>query len=138
MLDLFLKCLLFTFDTYQILTYILVICMMANPPYYTKKTMKAGVYLGYLYIKPVMPGTHTHSHTHTHTQSTCYLYKAMWFNFRKPVWIIIQDKPHSSISAVSEERWYFVLNFILFLFFPYCKTPVAKWGAILKAYKKQK
>lgn len=35
--------------------------MMANPPYYTKKTMKAGVYLGYLYIKPVMPGTLTHT-----------------------------------------------------------------------------
>ena len=80
MLDLFLKCLLFTFDTYQILTYILVICMMANPPYQTKNTMKAGDYLGYLYIKPVVPGTlthtctharariHIHTHTHTHTQ----------------------------------------------------------------------
>ena len=46
--------------------------MMANPPYYTKKTMKAGVYLGYLYIKPVMPGARAHTHTHTHRAlATC-------------------------------------------------------------------
>lgn len=68
---------------------------------------RQGLHADHLYIQTVVSATQE--------VTTSYCYKALWLGVWKPTWM--QDKPHSSVSAVSEERWYFLfLASLIWLF----------------------